>query len=134
MERRARRRPGYVVVADDPGCRGRRHASATTEFVSVGADRTEITRFTITDAGRNAEGLMAKRPTSETFIAAGLPVRERMLLFCVASDTDWRMAGISTFTVSDAEVKGLVYRDAIGKLTLTEHGRAVFQALLSDFK
>ena len=37
---------------------------------------------------------MAKPPTNET-IAAELSVPERVLLFCLASDTNWVKAGVS---------------------------------------
>jgi hypothetical protein len=37
---------------------------------------------------------MAKAPTTEQ-IAAELTVPERVLLFCLASDTDWVKAGVS---------------------------------------
>jgi hypothetical protein len=57
---------------------------------------------------------MSKRPAKPTADAAeGIP--ERILLFCVASDTDWEHAGIQ--------------RDA-GRLWLTKVGRAVLAALL----
>jgi hypothetical protein len=37
---------------------------------------------------------MAKHPTAE-MIASGLTVPERVLLFCLASDTDWQRAGVT---------------------------------------
>jgi hypothetical protein len=37
---------------------------------------------------------MANAPTSES-IAAELPVMDRMLLFCLASGTDWVKAGVT---------------------------------------
>jgi hypothetical protein len=37
---------------------------------------------------------MVKRSTPETFVAVTLPVRERILLFCLASDTDWKRGGV----------------------------------------
>jgi hypothetical protein len=40
---------------------------------------------------------MAKAPTTET-IAAELTVPERVLLFCLASDTNWVKAGVSHAT------------------------------------
>jgi len=74
---------------------------------------------------------MAKQPTPNA-IAARLSVWERVLLFCVASDTDWQRAGVPSETVSTMVVKGLVMRDAVGQLVVTDRGRAVFQALISD--
>jgi hypothetical protein len=40
---------------------------------------------------------MAKRPAAE-MIAEGLAVRERVLLFCLASGTDWQRAGVTHTT------------------------------------
>jgi hypothetical protein len=57
--------------------------------------------------------------------AAGLTVRERMLLFCAASGTDWQHAGIPGETVTAMMVKGFVSRDAAGEVALTDRGRAV---------
>ena len=62
--------------------------------------------------------------------ADALTVPERVLLFCVGSGTDSQMAGITGATVTMLAVKGLVDRDAVGKLTLTEQGRAALDALL----
>jgi hypothetical protein len=38
------------------------------------------------------------RPTAE--VAPALSIPERILLFCVASDTDWEQAGIMGTTVT----------------------------------
>jgi len=47
---------------------------------------------------------MIKRPAKPTADAApGLNIPERILLFCVASDTDWEHAGITGTTVDDRE-------------------------------
>jgi hypothetical protein len=62
--------------------------------------------------------------------AAALTVPERVLLFCVASDTDWQKAGISSETVTLMVVKGLVERDAEVRLTLSDQGREVLAGLL----
>jgi hypothetical protein len=50
---------------------------------------------------------MAKRPTAE-MIAEGLTVPERVLLFCVASDTDWRRAGVKATTAQRMLIRGLI--------------------------
>jgi hypothetical protein len=43
---------------------------------------------------------MSKRPAKPTADAApALSIPERVLLFCVASDTDWEHAGITGTTV-----------------------------------
>jgi hypothetical protein len=60
--------------------------------------------------------------------ADALTVPERVLLFCVGSGTDSQTAGITGATVTMLAVKGLV--DRVGKLTLTEQGRAALGALL----
>jgi hypothetical protein len=57
--------------------------------------------------------------TTPTETAAALGVSERMLLFCVASNTDWKLTTMV--------VKGLITRDALGHLVLTDRGRAVLR-------
>jgi hypothetical protein len=66
----------------------------------------------------------------EDVAAAALSVPERMLLFCIASDTDWQKAGITGATITAMVVKGLVDRDTAGRPTLTEHGRAALASLV----
>jgi len=75
---------------------------------------------------------MAKPPASESLIAAGLPLKERLSLFCVASDTEWARAGIPGEIVTATMVKGLISRDAAGVLALTDHGRAVLRAIYEE--
>jgi hypothetical protein len=70
---------------------------------------------------------VAKGPTSDPM---RLTVRERILLFCVASGTDWQRAGIPGETVVNMTVKGLVVRDALGRLSPTGRGRAALKAML----
>ena len=72
---------------------------------------------------------MAKRPTAE-MIVEGLAVPERVLLFCIASATDWQKAGITHATAQHMMVRGLIDRQAAGSFTLTEQGRAVLEALM----
>jgi hypothetical protein len=72
---------------------------------------------------------MAKRPTPGV-IAADLTVRERILLFCIGSATDWERAGITGETVTAMVVKGLIVRAALGRLTLTDRGRPALRVLL----
>ena len=64
-------------------------------------------------------------------IAEGLSVPE-LLLFCLASDTDWRAASIAHATAQQMMVRGLIER-ATGATSyrLTDHGRAVLDALLA---
>jgi hypothetical protein len=69
----------------------------------------------------------AKRPAPT---AAVLAARERVLLFCVASGTDWEHADITIEIVTTAIIKGLIERDAAGRLALTDAGRAVLRMLM----
>ena len=57
--------------------------------------------------------------------AAGFTTRQRMLLFCAASGTDWQHAGIPDETITAMIVKGFVDRDAASEIELTDSGRAV---------
>jgi hypothetical protein len=77
---------------------------------------------------------MSKRPAKSTAADAATPalnIPERLLLFCVASGTDWEHAGITGATVTAMVVRGMIARDAGGGLTLTPQGRAAFDALLA---
>ena len=64
--------------------------------------------------------------------AAALRVSERMLLFCVASNTDWKHTAIPGEIVTTMVAKGLIERDTGGHLALTDRGRAVLRAMLPD--
>jgi hypothetical protein len=64
-------------------------------------------------------------------IAAELSVPERVLLFCVASGTEWARAGVTGATATAMMVKGLIERDSGDNLALTKDGRAMLDALLS---
>jgi hypothetical protein len=64
--------------------------------------------------------------------AKALSVRERVLLFCAASGTDWVHAGVTGETVTAVVVKGLISRDAAGMLALTDRGCVVLRAMLPD--
>ena len=70
--------------------------------------------------------------TMPTEAAAALRVTERLLLFCVASNTDWKHPAIPGEIVTTMVVKGLLDRDAAGAITLTDRGRAVLRAMLPD--
>jgi hypothetical protein len=54
---------------------------------------------------------MAAKPTANS-IAAPLTVPERLLLFCLASDTDWQAASITHATAQHMLVRGLIERQA----------------------
>ena len=64
--------------------------------------------------------------------AMGLTVRERIIMFCAASETDWVHAGVPAETITHVVVKGLVSRDRVGHIALTDRGRAVLRAMLPD--
>jgi hypothetical protein len=51
-----------------------------------------------------------------------------VLLFCLASGTEWAEAGITGATVTAMVVRGLVDRDSVARLVLTRAGRAVLDA------
>jgi hypothetical protein len=73
---------------------------------------------------------MTSKPITEA-IAASLTVSERLLLFCITTDTDWAAAGITGATARTMQVKGLIERDqAATRLVLTEQGQAVLTAML----
>ena len=63
-------------------------------------------------------------------VAAGLFVPERLLLFCIASHTDWQKAGVTGTIVTAMMVRGLIERNAGERLLLTNEGREVLAALL----
>jgi hypothetical protein len=63
-------------------------------------------------------------------IAAELSVSERVLLFCVASGTEWTRAGVTGATATAMMVKGLIERSSADDLTITKDGRTVLDALL----
>ena len=70
------------------------------------------------------------KPESANVQAAALSVPERVLLFCVASETDWKRAGITDALPTSMIIKGLIAREPTGGLYLTKEGRAVLAALL----
>jgi hypothetical protein len=72
---------------------------------------------------------MAKPPTPEA-IAEGLSVPERVMLFCLASGTDWQRAGVPGATALQMMIRGLIERRAAGSFVLSDQGRAVLEALL----
>jgi hypothetical protein len=64
-----------------------------------------------------------------TKTAVALRVSERMLSFCVASNTDWKHPAIPGEIVTTMVVKDLIDRDAGGRLSLTDRGRAVLRVM-----
>jgi hypothetical protein len=75
---------------------------------------------------------MSKPPAkAATHAAPALTIPERILLFCIASGTDWERAGITGSTVTNMIVRGLIQRDPAGRLWLTKDGRAALDMLLA---
>src|SRR6266571_3477610 len=73
---------------------------------------------------------MPKRLGPEN-LASKLTVPERVLLFCLASGTDWVRAGVNPSVAQHMLVRDLVARDQTGnRFVLTALGRAVLAALL----
>ena len=73
---------------------------------------------------------MAAKQTPESTLAE-LTIPERLLLFCLASDTDWAKAGVTDATARHMLVKNLVERDqGTTRFLLTEQGRAVLATIL----
>jgi hypothetical protein len=64
--------------------------------------------------------------------AEALSVRERLILFCVASGTDWQYVASGGETITGLVFKGLIERDAGELLSLTDRGRAVLRTMLPD--
>jgi hypothetical protein len=68
-------------------------------------------------------------------IAGRLTVPERVLLFCLASETDWQAASVTHATAQHLMVRGLIERaEGATRYRLTELGMAVLEALLDPSK
>ena len=74
--------------------------------------------------------MMARQPAPPAHKSVDLSVPERVLLFCVASGTDWQRAGVTGDIVTLLVVKGLLSRDAAGALSLSKDGRAALDELV----
>jgi len=62
---------------------------------------------------------------------ASLSVQERVLLFCLASGTDWERAGVTHATAQHVLVRGLIDRATTpARFKLTPLGRDVLAALV----
>jgi hypothetical protein len=53
-----------------------------------------------------------------------------VLLFCLASGTQYARIGITHATVQQMIVRSFIERHAAGRVTLTDRGRAVLEALI----
>lgn len=70
-------------------------------------------------------------PPTPAALAARLSVPQRVLLFCLATKTDWRRAGIASPTVQLSIVQNLIEHDErTSRLKLNERGRLVLAELL----
>jgi len=73
---------------------------------------------------------MPARP-SPAKISSDLRVPERIMLFCLASGTDWERAGVTHATAQQLLVRALIDRDqSAGRFKLTPLGSQVLAALL----
>lgn len=70
--------------------------------------------------------------TAKPATEPSLSVRDRMALSCVASGTEPEAAGTTGETVTSMIVKGMIERDAGGRLSLTDSGRAALRWLLPE--
>ena len=75
---------------------------------------------------------MAKpKPPTPGSIADGLTARERVILFCAATNIDYAAVGILASAMQVMEVRGLIERDHTSRYALTEAGKAVFRVLVN---
>jgi hypothetical protein len=73
---------------------------------------------------------MPRKPKPTAILGVdSLSVSERVLLFCVASDTDPIKAGVSSAT-QVMILKNLLERDQGGHLVITDFGRRVLEFLI----
>jgi hypothetical protein len=64
--------------------------------------------------------------------ADALSTSERMLLFCVGSQTSWERTSITRASVASLVITGLIQRDPAGTLRLTKEGRASLLTMLGE--
>jgi hypothetical protein len=70
------------------------------------------------------------KPAAPESITAGLTATERVLLFCIATETDWQKV-VAVGTAQHMLIRGLIEREgSAGRFTLTEQGRAVLETLM----
>jgi len=70
-------------------------------------------------------------PRTPADSAARLSVQERLLLFCLASGTDWRRAGVSAAAATQLLVRDLICREtSAARFRLSPLGWKVFAALV----
>jgi hypothetical protein len=69
---------------------------------------------------------------SQIVQADALSTTERILLFCVGTETSWERTGVTGVTVTSMVITGLIQRDPIGALRLTKEGRATLAAMVGQ--
>jgi hypothetical protein len=107
---------------------GERRSGSVARSREDHGDRRSAIYWTFSGAGRRAlSASMSKRLDA---IHSELSTPERILLFCVASGTEWEWAGVTGATVTVLVVRGLIERDAGGRLVLTKQGRAALDAMI----
>jgi hypothetical protein len=117
----------HIVDGVDSGRVVRDEDAAPSDGFRHRADRKTSPR-SFSGAGRRALSAgMSKRLDA---IDAELSIPERILLFCVASRTEWDRAGVTGATVTVLVVRGLIERDVGGRFVLTKQGRAVLDAMV----
>ena len=74
---------------------------------------------------------MARSPRTPKTIAADLRVTDRIMLFCLASGTDWERGGVPHSTAQHLLVRNLIARvPTPARFKLTPLGRDVLAALI----
>jgi hypothetical protein len=71
------------------------------------------------------------KPTLPETLADVLTPKERVILFCAATDLDHAAVGILAGEMRAMDVRGMIERDPSGRYVLTDMGRYVFRALLN---
>jgi hypothetical protein len=84
--------------------------------------------MTFSSAGQRA--LSASMNKRLDGVHSELSTPERILLFCVASGTEWERAGVTRATVTMLVLRSLIERDAGGRLVMTKKGRAPLDAMI----
>jgi len=58
-------------------------------------------------------------------------VPERIMLFCVASRTDWQKAGVTHQVAQQLLIRELIDRQGASSYVLTDQGRMVLETLMN---
>jgi hypothetical protein len=90
----------------------------------------KLGRAPMTHSGAGQRALSASMTKRLDAIHSELSTPERILLFCVASGTEWERADVTKATIAMLVVRCLIERDAGARLVLTKKGRAALDALI----